>query len=111
MRYRRSRIGGDLRRLRLGHVLHKREVFAALVHARGAAEVVNRDAVDAFLREPERQLFVEAEQPAYVRQHDDPWTCGFAGAGEEGSELCPIGGLKDEVLGVNSRPRNGHDCG
>ena len=111
MRYRRSRIGGDLRRLRLGHVLHKREVFAALVHARGAAEVVNRDAVDAFLREPERQLFVEAEQPAYVRQHDDSRARVIVGAGEEGSELRPIGRLKDEVLGLNSRARHGRDGG
>ena len=47
------------------------EVVAALLDAGRAAEVVDRDGGVAALREAQRELLVEAVEPADVRQDDD----------------------------------------
>ena len=61
----------DPLRRRLRDVIHVRKVVVALADPGRSAEVVERDRGVAAFREAERDLFVEAVEPADVGEDDD----------------------------------------
>ena len=88
----------------VGHVV---EVVATLLHARGSPEVVDRDRCDSPLGEAERELLVEAIEPADVGQHDDSFAARLFRLGGEGGEPVSVGRLEDQVLVARRRrPRS-----
>ena len=79
----------------MGHVL---EVVAALLDAGGAAEVVERDRRIASLGKAERELLVEAVEPADVGEDHDAGAARLVQYGGEGCEAVAVGGLEHEIL-------------
>jgi hypothetical protein len=94
---------------RLLHVRHVLEVVPALLYAGGAAEVVDRDRRHAALGEAERELLVEAVQPANVRQDDDAAVARLVRRREERGEACPVRRLEHEVVVRDGRARDRRD--
>ena len=93
----RAHVGLDPLRGRLLDVLHVLEVVVPLPHARRAAEVVDRDRRVAPLREPQRELLVEAVEPAHVREDRDACAGRRVGLGRERREPVAVGGLELEL--------------
>ena len=91
-------VGLDRRGIGLRDVIHVRELVVALADAGGAAEVVERDRGEAALGEAQRELLVEAIQPAHVGEHDDPDRGGVVRRRRERCEARPVGGFEDEIL-------------
>ena len=79
----------------VGHVV---EVLAALAHACRPPEVVDRYRRDSSLGEAERELFVEAIEPADVGQDDDAVAAWLFRLGREGGEPVSVGRLEGQVL-------------
>ena len=72
------------------------ELVVALRDARGAPEVVDRDRLVPALGEAERELLVEAVEPADVREDHDPGAARLVRGGGERGEPVPVPGLEDE---------------
>jgi hypothetical protein len=83
---------------RLGRVLPVVEVLAALADARRAAEVVERDRRVAALGEAERELLVEAVEPADVGEDRDADACWFIRGRHERGEAVAVAPLENEVV-------------
>ena len=77
------------------------ELGVALGVAGGAAEVVDRDSVNADLGEADREFFVEAEEAAHVGQNDHPGSGGRLSPRVEGGELGSVGGGQGQVFNVD----------
>ena len=77
--------------------------------AGGAAEVVERDREVAALGEAQRELLVEVEEPAHVRQDDDAGRGRLVGRCEERGEVVAVGGGEDEVVVRDGRARDPRD--
>ena len=77
---------------------HVLEVVAALLGAGRATEVVERDRGIPPLREPKRELLVEAIEAADVGKDDDTDACRLLGRGDERREAVPVACLEDEVV-------------
>ena len=71
--------------------------------ARGPAEVVERDRGVATLCEAERELLVEAVEPADVREHDDPDPRRLVRVRAERREAVSVTTLEHQVLVGDSR--------
>jgi hypothetical protein len=85
------------------------EVVVALADAGRAAEVVDRDGRVAALREPQRELLVEAVEPADVREDDDARMRLAVGRRHERGELVPVGGAQDDVVVRDGRAGDDRD--
>ena len=105
----RGDVGLDLlgrRRLDVRPVL---EVLAALLDAGRAPEVVERERRVAALGEAQRQLLVEAVQPADVRKDHDARLRRLLGRRQEGCETVPVARLEHEVVVRDGRARDDRD--
>ena len=91
-------VGLDAFRRRLLDVLRVLEVVAALAHSRGAAEVVDRNRRITTFREAQRELLVEAVEPADVRQDDDADRARLVRQRRERRELRAVGRPQRDVL-------------
>src|SRR6266571_2750379 len=80
----------DSLRRRLLYVLHVVEVLVSFAYARRAAEVVEGDRGRATLGEAQCELFVEAIQPAHVRQDDDADAGRLVRRGRESGEAVAV---------------------
>ena len=85
------------------------EVLVALLGTRGAPEVVERERQVAALGEPQRQLLVEAVQPAHVRKDHDAGLRRLLGRGQEGCEPVAVACLQHEVLVRDRRAGDDRD--
>jgi hypothetical protein len=83
---------------RLGRVLPVVEVLTALVDPCCAAEVVERDRRVAALGEAQRELLVEAVQPADVRQDHDAYAGRLVRRRHERGEAVAVAALEHEVV-------------
>ena len=83
---------------RLVDVLTEWEVVVALGDPRRTAEVVDRDRVEAALREAQRELLVEGVQPAYVGQDHDADPRRRFRLGRERHERRAVGGAQRQGL-------------
>ena len=91
------------------HVRPEIELRVALADPGRAAEIVDRDSLNARLGEAHRQLLVEAEQPANIGQHDDRRSAGLLRPSVERSELNPVRRRQCQVLNINRSPGNRRD--
>ena len=105
--------GGNIRLDLLGrHGLDVRrvlEVLVALLGARRAPEVVDRERRVAALGEAQRQLLVEAVQPAHVRKDHHAGLRRLLGRGQEGGEAVAVARLEHEVVVRDRRAGDDRD--
>ncbi len=100
---------------RLLHVRPELEIVATRLGAGGAPEVIEGDGRRAAFGEPERQLLVEAVQPADVGEDHHADAVRLVGRRLEGGEAIPVGGLERQPVvrdggaadDGNRRPRVG----
>ena len=88
---------------------HVLEVVVALLDAGGAPEVVDRDRGVPALGEAERELLVEAVEPADVGQDHDPGAARLVGRRREGGEPVAVVRLEHEVVVRDGRAREHRD--
>ena len=93
----------DRRRRRLRDMVGVRKRVVALRHTGGASEVVERDCGVAALGEAERELLVEAVQPADVGEDDDSDPRAVVRLRREGGEPRAVRRLEHDVLGAHRR--------
>jgi hypothetical protein len=102
----RARVGPDVVVREPLDVRRVVEVVVALPGTGGAAEVVDRDRRIPAFREPERELLVEAVQPADVREDDDARFRVAVGRREECGEVGAVGGPERQVVVRDGRARD-----
>ena len=98
-----------LRRLR--DVIHVRKLVVALVDARRAAEVVDREGREPALAEPQAELLVEPVEAPHVREDDDPGSSRHLRRREERGEPVPVGRLEHEIVVRDGRAGDAGDRG
>ena len=105
--------GGDVRLDAVGgrllDVRHVLEVVVPLPGACRPAEVVERDRGVPALGEAQRELLVEAVEPADVGQDHDPGAARLVGRGREGGEPVAVPRLEHEVVVRDRRAREHRD--
>ena len=94
------------RRADVGRVV---EVLAAPGVARGPAEVVDGQGVDAALREAQGQLLVERMEAADVGQDHDAGAGRFGRSRPEGGQAVAVGGRQGQPFGVERAARDRWD--
>ncbi len=90
-------------------VRHELELVVALLGARSASEVVDRDGGVPALGEAERQLLVETVEAADVGEHDHAHAAGLVGRSGKRGEAVAVGGFEDEVAMRDGRARERRD--
>ena len=99
-----GRVGGDAFGRRRADMRPEVELGVAFAVARRAAEVVDRDGVDADLGEADGKLFVKAEEAAHIGQDHHPGAVRRFGLGVEGGELDAVGGGERQIFNIDRRP-------